>query len=83
MKKNTCYSLTAILLISFFIFSCKEKKNENLKPGQVEFAFSAKTLKSSLKSENSDTITGPVSVDEVRIYNRALSQEEITILYQQ
>jgi hypothetical protein len=58
MKKNTCYSLTAILLISFFIFSCKEKKNENIKPGQVEFAFSAKALKSSLKSENSDTITG-------------------------
>jgi hypothetical protein len=58
MGKNTCFSLIAILLVNFFMFSCKEKKNENVKPGQVEFAFSAKTLKSSLKSMNSDTIIG-------------------------
>jgi hypothetical protein len=57
--KNKFQFLIFSVFVVFFMVSCsKEKKNENLKSGQVEFVFSAKALKSGLKSFNSDTITG-------------------------
>jgi hypothetical protein len=58
MKMKFSFLLFFVLAI-FVMLSCnKEKKKEISRPGQVELAFSAKTLKSCLKSFNSDTITG-------------------------